>query len=304
MFRILIADDSYDDRELLKLEIERALGPVEPELAFAEASSVRQAMDLLAADAFDLLTLDIEFDRMTEGIDILPKIFEKHPTLNIIVISGKLDKWAVAERLLGFTRDNVLKGKRWVRHFDMLDKKDDKTTALRRAHGFALRQRGGGDRIRELFLQAEAYLEKSMIDQCLEEYRKIQQLAPGEAESRENIRIIGGELSAEFAKKYFRAGETVVGALLMGHFLETRLRAYAESVLGKKPLPPEALFQELERDGMIDRQRRNSFQSLLRFRSRALHHPASVSESDLEAAAKQLHLLEQAAERRTTDPAT
>ena len=295
-FDVLIADDDFEDRELLKLEIQRALGPDASDTRFSEASSVRQAVNLLASHSFDLLTLDIEFDRMTEGIDALPEIFETHPSLNIIVISGKLDKWAVAERLLSFTRDNVLKGKRWVRHFDMLDKKDDKTGALRRAHAFALHQREGASRLRGLFLQAEAYLEKNMIEKCLEVYHEIQRLAPGDTESVENIAIVGGGLSAEFARKYFRAGETIVGAILMGHLIDNRLQSFTRSFLGRVfPSLSEAL-EEMEQSGRISRHRRTSFRNLLGLRTKALHHPASVTESDLEAAAKQLKILEKAAE--------
>ena len=127
MFSVLIADDDYEDRELLKLEIKRALDAVEPDLRFYEASGVRQALHLLTTRMFDLMTLDIEFDRMNEGIDVLPEIFENYPTLNVIIISGKLNKAEVSEELFRFTKDNVLKGKRWARHFDVLDKKDDKT---------------------------------------------------------------------------------------------------------------------------------------------------------------------------------
>jgi len=202
MFRILIADDDFEDRELLKLEITSALGEDDPDLRFHEAVSVRDAVKALTAQIFDLMTLDIEFDRMNEGIDALPELFENHPNLNIIVISGKLDKREVAERLFRFTKENVLKGKRWARHFDVLDKKDDKRSAIRRAYSFALEQREGADRVRELFLLAESYLEKNMLDKCLEVYQKIQRLAPGEMESTENIRIVKGDVSAEQALEY------------------------------------------------------------------------------------------------------
>src|SRR3990172_7758122 len=135
--------------------------------------------------------------------------------LNIIVISGKLDKSEVSERLFRFTKDNVLKGKRWARHFDVLDKKDDKTEAIRRAYAFAIKRREGEDSIRELFLLAESYLEKNMLDKCEEVYQKIQRLAPGETESKENIRIVKGDVSADQALEYYRAGEKVVASLLL-----------------------------------------------------------------------------------------
>lgn len=156
MFSVHIADDDYEDRELLKLEIKRALGSQEPELRFYEAVSVRKALQLLTTRMFDLITLDIEFDRMNEGIDVLPEIFENCPALNIIIISGKLNESEVSEQLFRFTKDNVLKGKRWARHFDVLDKKDGKTEALWRAYSLSFKQREGSDKVKELFLLAEA----------------------------------------------------------------------------------------------------------------------------------------------------
>ena len=41
MFRVLIADDDFEDRELLKMEIQKALGGEERDIRFFEAASVR-----------------------------------------------------------------------------------------------------------------------------------------------------------------------------------------------------------------------------------------------------------------------
>src|SRR5574340_77613 len=217
MFRVLIADDNAEDRELLKMEIQRSLTSRVTDLRFAEASSIRQALSRLTSQVFDLLTLDIEFDRLNEGLEALPEIFESYPTLNIVIISGKLDKTEVSERLFRFTKDNVLKGKRWARHFDVLDKKDDKTEALRRAYAFALRREEGMDQLKDLFLLAESYLERNMLDKCIEVYEKIQRLAPGERESGENIRIVRGGISVGQARDYFKSGDREVAALVLGH---------------------------------------------------------------------------------------
>jgi CheY-like chemotaxis protein len=293
VFKVLIADDDFEDRELLKLEIQRALGEEDPDLRFQEAVSVRDAVRILTAQVFDLMTLDIEFDRMNEGIDVLPELFETHPTLNIIVISGKLDKSEVSERLFRFTKDNVLKGKRWARHFDVLDKKDDKTEAIRRAYAFAVKRREGVDSIRELFLLAESYLEKNMLDKCEEVYQKIQRLAPGEIESTENIRIVKGGISAEQALEYYRAGETVVAALLLGYHLENRLKAFTATVLGRTyPILSDGL-KKMEQDRRITHSRQGLFSDLLGLRNKAIHQPTNVSEADFRTAVKKLSLLEE-----------
>jgi CheY-like chemotaxis protein len=293
VFRVLVADDDFEDRELLKLEIGRALAGSEPDLRLAEAVSVREALRILTGQVFDLLTLDIEFDRMSEGVDALPEIFETHPTLNIIVISGKLDKSEVSERLFRFTKDNVLKGKRWARHFDVLDKKDDKTEAISRAHTFALQQREGADRIRELFLLAENYLEKDMLDKCLEVYQKIQRLAPGEIESTENISIVRGEVSAEQAREYHRKGEKVVAALLLGYYLENRLKAFTSAVLGHSYRSLSDCLKELVAADRLGAFRETLFNDLLKLRNLAIHHPTTLAESDFAAAIKKLELLEE-----------
>ncbi len=293
MFRVLIADDDFEDRDLLKLEIQRALAGDETDLRFHEAASVREAVKVLTTQTFDLMTLDIEFDRMTEGIDALPELFETHPTLNIIIVSGKLDKSEVSERLFRFTKDNVLKGKRWARHFDVLDKKDDKREAIRRAHEFAVKQREGADSIRELFLLAESYLEKNMIDKCLEVYQKIQSLAPGDVESRENIRIVKGDVSAEQALEYYRAGEKVVASLLLGYYLENRLRSFTDSVLGRTfPILSEGL-KEMEQGRRISTFRKELFSDLLGLRNKAIHQPTNITETDFKTAVKKISLLEE-----------
>jgi CheY-like chemotaxis protein len=295
MFSVLIADDDFEDRDLLKLEIQQALQGMNAEFRFHEAVSVKEAVKALTTQVFDLLTLDIEFDRINEGIDVLPEIFETYPTLNIIVISGKLDKTEVSERLFRFTKDNVLKGKRWARHFDVLDKKDDKTEALRRAYEFAAKQREGADSIRELFLLAESYLEKNMLDKCLEVYQKIQHLAPGEIESRENIRIVKGDVSAEQALEYYRSGEKVVASLLLGYYIENRLRAFTASVLGRTfPILSEGM-KEMERGRRISQMRKGLFYELMSVRNKSIHQPTTLTEADFKAVMKKLAQLEEPA---------
>jgi len=294
MFSVLIADDDYEDRELLKLEIQRAMGELEPDLRFYEAVSVRQALQMLTTRIFDLLTLDIEFDKMNEGMDALPEIFENHPTLSIIIISGKLNKREVSEQLFRFTKDNVLKGKRWARHFDVLDKKDDKTEALKRAYSFAYRQQERADGVKELFLLAEAYLEKNMIDKCLEVYQKIQHIAPGEVESNENIRIFKGGISVEQAREYFNKGEKVVASLLLGHYLENQLKNFTSVMLGHSFPSLADCLREMERTRSITQYRKGLFHQLLRMRNKAIHQPMMVSEKDFDAAAKSLQFLEDA----------
>jgi CheY-like chemotaxis protein len=291
MFRVLVADDSSEDRELLKLEIGRALEALESDVRFYEAVSVAQAQERLKNQPVDLMTLDIEFDRLNEGIEALPDFFEEYPALNIIVISGKLSKSEVMEELFRFTKENVLKGKRWARHFDVLDKKDDKTGALRSAYSFAVEQRGAADKVHDLFLLAEGYLEQDEVDKCLHVYEKIQTLAPGERESKENIGLFK-EASYEKALEYYRRGERVVGSLLMGYHIERRLKSFTRKALGRYLPGLYDCLKELERARKVGSYKKSLFQQLLRLRNKAVHHPASFSEQDFEKAQSDLRLLE------------
>lgn len=292
MFRVLIADDDREDRELLKLEIQRALGPEESDLRFHEAVSVKQAKEILRERNVDLLTLDIEYDRLSEGIEVLPELFETYPTLNIIVVSGKLNKTEVTEQLFQFTKDNVLKGKRWARHFDVLDKKDDKTEALRRAYAFGLRQKDVSDKLRDLFLLAESYLDRDDLDKCLEVYQKIQHLAPGEFESGENIHIFRGAVSPEHILEYFNRGEKVVAALLLGHQVETRLKAFTRKGVGRYFPGLYDCLHALERARRISPPKKDMFLQLLKVRNKAIHHPATITQKDFDEVIKSLKLLE------------
>lgn len=292
MFKVLIADDDYEDRELLKLEIQRSLDLGYPDIRFSEASSIKQVMQLLTTQVFDLITLDIEFDKLNEGLNALPEIFENYPTLNIIVISGKLNKSEVMEQLFRFTKDNVLKGKRWARHFDVLDKKDDKTEALRRAYSFVMKQQEGFDKIRELFLLAESYLEKDMIEKCQEIYHKIQEIAPGEQESHENINILKVPVSPERAREYYRRGDVIVASLLLGHCIETRLKSFTRNVLGNfSPALSECLMA-LENSNRITKNKKELFQKFVRLRNKAIHKPGTLSEIDFDFAVNSMDLLD------------
>ena len=291
MYRVLIADDNYEDRELVRLEIERALKGLEDNVRFVEAVSVKQAMDLLRERTYDLLTLDIEFDRLAEGIEALPGIFEEHPTLNVIVISGKLNKSEVTMELFRFTKDNVLKGKRWLRHFDVLDKKDDKTEALRAAYDFALKRKDSAENVRDLFSLAETYLDKGEAEKCLDVYRKIQEAVPGEKESDENIKVLrdGGY---EQALEYLRRGESVIAGLLLGHFIEIRLKGFTRRVLGRRPNALHDCVKGLERAKKLSPFKKELFHKLMNVRNKSMHHPDTISEQDFEKVMQNLKTLE------------
>jgi CheY-like chemotaxis protein len=292
VFKVLIADDNYEDRELLKLEIQQALSSTKTKITFYEASSVNKARELLRNNAISLLTLDIEFDRLSEGIDALPEIFEEFPTLTIIVISGKLNKNEVAEQLFRFTKDNVLKSKRWARHFDVLDKKDDKKEALQRAFSFAFKKKEATDNIRDLFVLAESYLEKEELDKCIGIYKKIQELAPGENESGENIKILSSPVSPGKVLQYMRTGDKIVAALLFGHYLENRLKAFTRKRVGRAYANLNECLKAMEHSHHLHPDKAELFNNMIRLRNTAIHRPSDITEKEVLAALKNLKLLE------------
>ena len=292
MFKVLIADDDYEDRELLKLEIQQALTSLTTKITFYEASSVKAARELLRTNTIDLLTLDIQFDRLSEGIDALPEIFEKYPTLTIIVISGKLNKNEVVEQLFRFTKDNVLKSKRWARHFDVLDKKDDKKEALQRAFSFAFKKKEAADNVRDLFVLAESYLEKEEMDKCVEVYKKIQDLAPGEQESRENIKLLSTPVSPERVLQYMRTGDKIAAALLFGHYIEIRLKAFTSRRVGRAFTNLSDCMKELERSRRLSPEKAALFGKIMRLRNRAIHRPADITEKGVKRALENIKKLE------------
>jgi response regulator of citrate/malate metabolism len=292
MFKVLIADDSYEDRELLRLEIQQALSSLETKITFYEASSISKAKELLRVNSIDLLTLDIQFDRLNEGIDALPVIFETHPTLNIIVISGKLDKNEVSEQLFRFTKDNVLKGKRWARHFDVLDKKDDKKDAIQRAYSFANNQKDTADNVRDLFILAESHLDRDDMKKCIDVYQKIQDLAPGDPESNENLKILKGPEIPEQVLQYISAGDNIVASLLFGHYLETRLKAYTRRLIGRAPHSLSDCIRDIEKARKISGDKKKVLNKLMRLRNRSIHQPSTISAIEVEAAFKKMKNLE------------
>ncbi len=292
MYRVLVADDNSEDRELLRMEIEQSLAPEGASIRFYEAAHIKKVMELLKAHPFDLLTLDIEFDRLSEGLDALPDIFEEYPTLNIIVISGKLDKNEVVDQLFQFTRDNVLKGKRWVRHFDVLDKKDDKKDALRRAYSFTFKQKEAADNVHDLFLLAESYLEKDEKEKCVEVYRKIQDIMPGESESGENITILNDNITSEQILQYMRKGDRIVGSLLLGHYIEIRLKAFTRKRMGRAYVVLSDCLREMERARRIKSFKAKLFTSILRMRNKAIHRPSGVTDGEVQHVLEDMKLLE------------
>lgn len=131
-----------------------------------------------------------------------------------------------------------------------------------------------------------------MIDRCMEIYQRIQNIVPGELESHENINIIKGDISVEHAREYYRKGEKVVASLILGHYIESRLKAFTSKILGSSfPVLSDCL-KTLEQTDKISKYRKGLFLLLLRLRNKTVHQPSTIQEQDLDMAIKNLELLE------------
>lgn len=80
-FRVLLVDDEQLIRKLLA----RALSG--PELEVLEAPSGTAALELFAAERFDLVITDVQMPEMT-GIELTRRLKQQVPTLPVVLISG------------------------------------------------------------------------------------------------------------------------------------------------------------------------------------------------------------------------
>ncbi len=81
MKKILVIDDEENIRELYKVEFE------EMGLAVTTVSNGAQALEKMASEKFDIVTLDMRMPDM-DGIETLRRMKEKDPNLPIIICTA------------------------------------------------------------------------------------------------------------------------------------------------------------------------------------------------------------------------
>ncbi|HVY26423.1 MAG TPA: response regulator [Polyangiaceae bacterium] len=84
IFRVLVVDD---EQLVLKL-LARALA--RPDFEVAEASSGPAALDLMAAERFDLVISDVQMPLMS-GIELARRLQQHRPGLPVVLISGAFE---------------------------------------------------------------------------------------------------------------------------------------------------------------------------------------------------------------------
>ncbi|MBI5144788.1 MAG: response regulator [Candidatus Omnitrophica bacterium] len=91
--KILIVDDEVDVRDRIKNFLRRKI-----ECDIQEASSGRQALEMIDKETFDLILLDIKMQGLS-GIDVLKKTKAAHPEMDILMITA-YDSQQVAREAL------------------------------------------------------------------------------------------------------------------------------------------------------------------------------------------------------------
>ena len=112
-------------------------------------------------------------------------------------------------------------------------------------------------------------------------------------ESDENIRILSGAVSSEQILRYMRSGDRIVASLLMGHFVEMRLKDFTRKRIGRAFAILSDCLKEMEKSGRIMPSQRDLFNKMLRFRNRAIHRPTAISEDDVQSVFHDMKLLEE-----------
>jgi hypothetical protein len=100
-------------------------------------------------------------------------------------------------------------------------------------------------------------------------------------------------VSAEQALEYYRAGEKIVASLLLGYYLENRLKAFTLSIMGRSFTTLSDGLKEMEQGRLISQFRKDLFYDLMGLRNKAIHQPTMVAESDFKTAIKKVSLLEE-----------
>lgn len=103
MSKILIVDDSRIFRKILHTTLEENGHTI-----IAEASNGQEALDILAKEKADIVTLDITMPMM-DGLATLKAIHEKYPDIKAVMVSAAGQKGKVMEALKSGASDFLQK---------------------------------------------------------------------------------------------------------------------------------------------------------------------------------------------------
>lgn len=110
--RVLLVDDSEDDRALAARELHREI----PNLQITEVSSETELEESVAADNFDLVITDFEL-RWTNGLKLLERFKRRWPSVPVIMFTGSGNEEVAVQAMKNGVHDYILKT---PKHFSRL----------------------------------------------------------------------------------------------------------------------------------------------------------------------------------------
>ena len=102
--RVLIADDSMDDRELIR----RSLESDERPCVFEEAANLSETLDACERQTFDCAILDYRFGN-ADGLAVLMVLRERFPDMPVVMVTGQGDEVIAAKSVMTGAADYIPK---------------------------------------------------------------------------------------------------------------------------------------------------------------------------------------------------
>src|SRR5271169_1922599 len=103
---VLAIEDDPDDAELIRKMLEKVR---EPSFTFFQAPRLREGLQLLREDSFDIVLVDLKLPD-SEGMNSVLEIREQSPTIPIIVLTGLDDDEIALKALHLDVQDYLTKG--------------------------------------------------------------------------------------------------------------------------------------------------------------------------------------------------
>lgn len=105
--KVLLIEDNAGDAFLIKFYLGESMSP---KFDFHHAENMKTANELLAANTFDIILMDLNLPDSV-GLDTIKKLLEKYPSNLVIVLTGLVDEKVGLETVRYGAQDFLVKGK-------------------------------------------------------------------------------------------------------------------------------------------------------------------------------------------------
>jgi len=105
--KVLLIEDNAGDAFLIKFYLGESMSP---RFNFFHAENMKTANDLLSANSFDIILMDLNLPDSV-GLDTIKKLLEKYPSNLVIVLTGLVDEKVGLETVRYGAQDFLVKGK-------------------------------------------------------------------------------------------------------------------------------------------------------------------------------------------------